>query len=107
MKKGSSGMAKKEKLRGLCATCVHASTCTYPRDPKRPVMHCEEFEGERKPQEPAPVEDNPGTAGNPDSVSPDREDDAKVKGLCRTCAKRDSCTYPKPEGGVWHCDEYE
>lgn len=28
-------------------------------------------------------------------------------GLCRTCARWSDCTYPKPEGGVWHCDEHE
>jgi hypothetical protein len=28
------------------------------------------------------------------------------KGLCMNCANRDTCLYPKPEGGVWHCEEY-
>ena len=31
---------------GLCLTCAKASTCTFPRDPKRPILECEEFEGE-------------------------------------------------------------
>jgi (2Fe-2S) ferredoxin/predicted RNA-binding Zn-ribbon protein involved in translation (DUF1610 family) len=30
----------------------------------------------------------------------------KYRGLCLNCAKREFCTFPKPEGGVWHCDEY-
>jgi NADH-quinone oxidoreductase subunit E len=30
----------------------------------------------------------------------------KYKGLCLNCANRETCTFPKPEGGVWHCDEY-
>ncbi|MHC4942009.1 MAG: hypothetical protein ACYTG7_03225 [Planctomycetota bacterium] len=29
------------------------------------------------------------------------------KGLCMNCAHREICLYPKPEGGVWHCEEYE
>jgi hypothetical protein len=28
------------------------------------------------------------------------------KDLCASCAKRDSCTVSKSEGGVWHCEEY-
>lgn len=32
---------------------------------------------------------------------------ADFPGLCRNCARLTDCTYPKPEGGVWHCDEYE
>lgn len=31
----------------------------------------------------------------------------QYKGLCRNCKKRKGCTLPKPEGGVWHCEEYE
>jgi hypothetical protein len=27
-------------------------------------------------------------------------------GLCPTCDFRSTCMYPKPEGGVWHCEEY-
>ena len=28
------------------------------------------------------------------------------RGLCSLCENRTTCTYPKPEGGVWHCEEY-
>ncbi len=28
-------------------------------------------------------------------------------GLCRTCAKRQDCVFPIPEGGVFSCDEFE
>jgi hypothetical protein len=26
--------------------------------------------------------------------------------LCSNCEDRHVCIYPKPVGGVWHCDEY-
>lgn len=29
-----------------------------------------------------------------------------LRGLCFNCDHRDYCTYPKPVGGVWSCDEY-
>jgi hypothetical protein len=87
---------------GLCSTCRHAPTCTYPRDPKRPVFNCEEFEIEA------------GRAGTgvvssgPSPGSDANEDDAaRYKGLCSNCENRRSCTFPKPEGGVWHCEEYQ
>ncbi|MEO0114965.1 MAG: NAD(P)H-dependent oxidoreductase subunit E [candidate division WOR-3 bacterium] len=35
-----------DKTAGLCSTCIKAATCTFPRDPNRPVLECEEFEGE-------------------------------------------------------------
>ena len=38
---------KYKKRTGLCLTCAKASTCTFPRDPKRPILECEEFEGEK------------------------------------------------------------
>jgi hypothetical protein len=36
-----------------------------------------------------------------------RNGDVPLKGLCMNCAYRETCLYPKPEGGVWHCEEYE
>jgi hypothetical protein len=64
-------------------------------------MCCEEFDGEsltpKKPPAPEPARDPvPGQsdlAGEP-------------RGLCRTCECKEICTYPKPEGGVWHCEEF-
>ena len=29
-----------------------------------------------------------------------------VKGLCVNCAHRNYCMFPRPESGVWHCEEY-
>jgi NADH-quinone oxidoreductase subunit E len=40
---------KKAKLTsnsGLCLTCAWVSTCTFPKDPEKPVLQCEEFESE-------------------------------------------------------------
>ncbi len=27
-------------------------------------------------------------------------------GLCANCALFENCTLPRPESGVWHCEEY-
>jgi hypothetical protein len=89
---------EEELYGGLCATCVNASGCTFPRDPGRPILSCDEYE----------LPDTlPARAFAPVIPAPDHEDaeNMELKGLCRQCAIRITCRYPKPEGGVWHCDE--
>jgi hypothetical protein len=80
---------------GLCATCKLAAVCTFPRKPGHPVRFCDEFEGEEKVEEAKP------------KVSPKKVPENDLKGLCRLCDKAATCTFPKGEGGVWFCEEYE
>ena len=89
---------------GLCSTCIHSSGCTFTRDPDRPVMQCEEFEGLLKVPEQI-LGANSKLKGDKNSKA--HAEDTPLKGLCKLCKKNSTCTYPKPEGGVWHCDEYE
>jgi hypothetical protein len=94
---------KRKSLGGLCTTCRHAQTCTYPVHTLTPVIHCEDFEvvrtisthlrGER--------EKSKGTETQDDSH------DESFLGLCTNCRNRHSCIYAKTEGGVWHCEEYK
>ena len=90
--------------KGICANCKNLQFCTYPKNQTRPIMQCEEFVG----------------------IEPERKQGKKVvslrfyqaktrskgkelskyKGLCRYCKNREFCTLPRPEGGVWICDEY-
>jgi hypothetical protein len=91
---------------GLCSTCILASTCTFPRDPGRPVLHCDEFCGDDAPPTstcPDVITPGPGTETN---AITEESGECKYTGLCSCCDRRDTCTYPKPLGGVWHCDEY-
>lgn len=96
-------MSQNVKYRGLCSSCENAPDCTYPREPNRPVLQCEEFDG----GEPSPtktvVKDRvPSTR----SYTTESKDSTKFMGLCSNCEDRETCTYPKLEGGVWHCEEY-
>jgi hypothetical protein len=34
------------------------------------------------------------------------ETSIRSRGLCATCLYRDSCDFPRREGGVWQCEEY-
>jgi hypothetical protein len=102
-------MSETTKYRGLCSTCQRVSSCTYPREADRPISYCCEYEG---------YEDCEGSVSlalltrdhmlSRGTGSGARDTDSAVfKGLCGNCRNRDTCTFPKPEGGVWHCEEYE
>jgi hypothetical protein len=28
-------------------------------------------------------------------------------GICSNCDNCRTCVFPKPEGGIWHCEEYQ
>jgi hypothetical protein len=91
--------------RSLCCTCVHAPTCTYRQRSEGPVFFCEEFEVEtREPAAPATVDDRQSAQAV--AVQHAQEPASNYLGLCSNCEHRDTCRLPKPEGGVWHCEEY-
>jgi len=91
---------------GLCATCIHASTCAYNRNWKEPRYFCEEFEANPAPSLDAMLGTTVKAPAEPSKDTSQHEDSVKYEGLCVNCAHRESCTFPKPEGGVWHCEEY-
>jgi hypothetical protein len=37
----------------------------------------------------------------------EEESSTEQKGLCRNCKKEKTCKLPRPEGGVWRCEDYE
>ena len=89
--------------RGLCSTCRNATDCTFPREPNKPVFYCEEFETE-------PFVSTKTTGKDLDSAValpiPEERDSGGYAGLCSDCEDRETCTFPRAEGGVWHCEEY-
>ena len=89
---------------GLCMSCRNALTCTFLRDRKTPVLQCDEFDGFesflRSPKK------FPHRSMTDLKSNPGKKDLDGCKGLCSICENRKTCTYPKPEGGVWHCEEY-
>jgi len=106
---GTRNNARADAAReGICKQCVNAQYCTYPKTKGRPVMFCGEFEG-------YPPVKTPNVSNIKDTrpvVSPSQprktEEPVTIfRGLCSTCENRNDCEYPKPEGGVWRCEEYE
>jgi hypothetical protein len=67
-----------------------------------PNFYCEQFEIDT----PVPVitveKEQPFVAGPAGA----RKDSGRLTGLCIDCEGRKNCSFPKSEGGVWHCEEY-
>jgi hypothetical protein len=110
MKKATVSKVKREKIgeilplmpdhHGLCICCKSEKTCTFTRDPGKMILQCEEFDGITQ----SPLKIVPKAR----SVTQVRRKASSnhFKGLCALCLEQQVCTYPKPEGGVWHCEEY-
>lgn len=84
---------------GLCATCAEAPRCTHPRLPGVPVAWCDDAT--------ALEIDVPSAVGVAAAVARPTLVRTAPKGLCGTCVRFSNCTYPKPESGVWRCEEFE
>jgi hypothetical protein len=85
--------------RDLCSNCNHAETCCNRRGSNRPVFFCEEFDV-FVPVQASAVSESMSTQ------QPKRQNVSRGIGLCVNCDNAKTCTLPKPEGGVWHCEEY-
>jgi hypothetical protein len=85
--------------RDLCSTCNHAETCGRPSTPERPIFFCELFEAF------VPVSATAAKAAAPKSQA-GRPAATGLKGLCMNCQKGQTCAIPKPDSGIWHCEEY-
>lgn len=85
---------------GLCSTCNHSLSCTFRRSVASPVLFCEEFDCS-SPSVPPAFHLTAVSAADPHENS-----STSLLGLCSNCEGRSTCTLPKDEGGVWHCEEY-
>jgi hypothetical protein len=87
---------------GLCSCCSSALACTFSKKPGRPVLQCEEFDGISVSQ----VKIESASVKRGSRLAPHTQHLGNSMGLCASCENLNACTYPKPEGGVWHCEEY-
>lgn len=98
--------------RDLCENCPNFPTCTYPKIKDRPVYYCSEHEAWKEcPGEVSLSLLKPKKGPVPSELfgsykSEVGKENGELKGLCVNCENRKDCTFPKPPGGVWHCEEY-
>jgi hypothetical protein len=98
----TASAAKRVKMRIIGTTAPGAEELTSPISKYK---HWKLLYASNQPENPD------GTAssaeGSASTSDEDERDSSRYKGLCRNCKKRDSCRLPKPEGGVWRCEDYE
>lgn len=95
----AAGSRPDRPYRDLCTTCNHAGTCASRRTSGQAVFFCEEFDASVPAASPAAPS---RTAGSPKAARPA----GRQAGLCVNCQAHEGCALPKPEGGIWHCEEY-
>ena len=105
-KKEENAYVDKNRYLGLCSYCKSAPNCTFTRDPNRPVCECDEFVGFTYASVGIPNQKNASLKHLSKNPLPSEDPFHLYKGLCSQCEERANCIYPKPEGGVWHCDEF-
>ena len=93
-------MSKTNAAAGVCSACEHDTECIYEAISGGVFLQCEQFEL----ASPAPVA-HPTSAQAYAFFRNEKETNGYA-GLCSNCDNRSTCIYPKPEGGVWRCDEY-
>lgn len=88
---------------GICTTCVKRSVCVFFKAAEGTVFHCEEFDDGNLPLRKEYDASMPVLL----DLKPFEANGAgEYRGLCSYCKNCKKCTYPKPEGGIWHCEEY-
>lgn len=93
-------MLDTKAARGVCSACKHDRDCVYQATSFGVILQCEEFEPGFPAQAPR------RSSAQPRALFSNAMDTDGYAGLCPSCENRLSCTYTRPEGGVWHCDEY-
>ena len=88
-----------KKKQGICLTCLHFTKCAL-----RPaecstngIQFCEEYQTVCL----APV-----VVSN-DKPKKVKQVPSDILGLCSDCNHYSYCSFPKPESGVWHCEDYQ
>ena len=86
---------------GLCMTCNNALDCVYRSQRGFDALYCEMYDC-------YPLnkgDDKEGILTSAKSLSK-KSIQHPCKGLCSNCDNYENCLLPKPEEGVWHCEEY-
>jgi len=95
-----------KKYQEICSICKNTPTCVIPRDPNRPLLYCDEYELSKPVPKSIQTVLISSYAAKVKNKSEEAKGSESYKGLCKLCDKLETCTFPKPEGGVWHCEEY-
>ena len=102
-------MSENAHSEGICSNCKFLSECRSKKTYLGGVHFCEDYElaeGDQRIDRSKVVSEAP-KLNTPHASTVEKDPPRSFKGLCSNCAHRESCCLPKPESGVWHCEEYE
>jgi len=91
-------MTKNKK--GICSTCLHFTKCALrPADcSTNGIQFCEEYKT---------VCLAPAVVTDDKSENMMKKAPSGILGLCSDCNHYSYCSFPRPESGVWHCEDYQ
>lgn len=83
----------------LCANCRHQSDCGFLPKACTPILECELYE--------CGLSERPRLIVVKKACAAAAAEEAEAPlGLCTNCENLQGCNLPKPQGGVWMCEEY-
>ena len=97
----------KNETKGLCSNCNNASTCSFIQNSEKTVLECEEYDCSTSDSTTNIDKDVLIKTSAKLSSNIVNKEKSTYKGLCVNCEYHEICKYPKPEAGVWHCEEYK
>ena len=83
------------RFNDLCTNCMQRDNCSICNARKSAIQYCEEYE--------AATLQGIQWDNRPPVASPKPPVEA---GICVNCEKRATCSVERPDGGIWHCEEY-
>jgi len=85
----------------VCSNCASQEECSVLVQATAPILQCEMYQCCSLPR--------PDSLGNERIVQDAKpeSDDVHLLGLCANCENRQSCKWPKPVSGIWHCEDYK
>lgn len=90
----------------ICTTCNNAEICLAQGNKIRPVWFCEQFDDFVPMDKSKNLEAKRPIPKSDIKSSKSAKNSREFKGLCVNCECRFDCKLCKPNGGVWHCEEY-
>ena len=96
-------MSKPSVAGGVCLACKFDPDCIYEAAYSRVALECGQFEmAFLEPPTPTPsIHENQFR-----NIPRQGKESNGYRCLCSNCDNRETCIHPKPEGGVWRCEEY-
>lgn len=92
-------LSQKSKSQGICPTCGSFPECTYIVNADKPLFECDYFDRGASAQ---PVNIKIVTTRKKDGNNGSNG----IAGICTDCQKHTACDFPKPELGIWECNNY-